>query len=103
MNKKSKAVRTLEEIAGEELTFANMMRNIRQTRELTQAQFGDLLGVKKSYICDIEKGRTNVTIDQAIKFAAKLEDSKALFIKLAIDWELKKNHIDLEFKLVSNG
>jgi plasmid maintenance system antidote protein VapI len=70
---------------------------------MTQEQFGKLLGVKKSYICDLEKGRAKATIDQAVKFAAKLEDSQALFIKLAIEWQLKKNGIDLEFKLVGNA
>ncbi len=103
--KKSEAMQLLETIAGEEFTFATMMRVLRQRKEMTQEQFGKLLGVQKAYICDIERGRRNITIDQAIKFAGKLEDvvSTKQFIEMAVSYQLKKNGLDYDAVLVANG
>jgi transcriptional regulator with XRE-family HTH domain len=100
VTKKSKAVKDLEKIAGQELTFASMLLSTRLGMELTQEQFGKLLGVKRAYICDLEKGRTDVSIEQAIHFAKKLGRSKMLFVQLVIQEQCKQNGLNLEVKLI---
>ena len=38
-------------------------RNIRIRNGLTQKQFGDILGISKSYVSDIENGYTGLSIE----------------------------------------
>lgn len=94
MTTKSKAVKILEEIVGEELSFASALKSERQCRQMTQEEFGDLLGVKKSYVCDLEKGRTNVSIAQAVEIARALNLLPKTFIKLALNQQLRQAGID---------
>lgn len=89
MTIKSKTVKKIEDIVGEELTFGNMLRSERECRELTQIEFGKLLGVGKAYVCDIEKGRKRVTVHQAVKFANILGLSKLLFAQWALQEEVQ--------------
>lgn len=42
-------------------------RQIRLDKELTQKEFGDILGISKSYVSDIENGYTGLSIDQINK------------------------------------
>ena len=99
-NKKSKAVRTLEALLGEELTFGNMIRSERMAMELSQDAFGKLLGIKRAYVCDLEKGRTVASVDQAIRFADLLGLSRMLFIQLAMEAQIRKHGLDYRVQLV---
>lgn len=42
-------------------------RRIRIDKELTQKEFGTILGISKSYVSDIENGYTGLSIDQINK------------------------------------
>lgn len=42
-------------------------REIRIDKELTQKEFGNILGISKSYVSDIENGYTGLTIEQINK------------------------------------
>lgn len=41
----------------------NKARNIRIQNGLTQKEFGDILGISKSYVSDIENGYTGLSIE----------------------------------------
>ena len=45
---RSKSVRKIEEIVGESLTFASMLRSERECLELSQAEFGKMSDISKS-------------------------------------------------------
>ena len=49
------------------------MTAARKAKKLTQAQLGALIGLSKSAICDIEKGRSNGRVDTWDKLAAVLK------------------------------
>jgi len=87
---KSNTIKILEKIAGEELTLASLIRSIRSSMELSQEMFGELLGVGRAYICDIEKGRTVVSAEQALIFARKLGKSEVVFVQLALDEQCRR-------------
>lgn len=53
------------------LTFAMFMHVSRNSLGLTQEEFGKKLGIRRSNICDIEKGRQLVSTEVAIKVARK--------------------------------
>lgn len=86
---RSKSVRKIEEIVGESLTFASMIRRKRECLELSQADLGKIPGVNRSYNCDIEKIRKPVIVHQAVKFAKALGLSEPVFVQLALEDEIK--------------
>lgn len=53
----------------------NRVRELRKNRNLTQAQFGDLLEVSRQTINSIENGRFDPSLTLALKIARSLEDS----------------------------
>ena len=47
----------------------NRLREARGKAGLTQKQLGDRAGVKQSYIFELERGRTNITLNTLVKMA----------------------------------
>lgn len=88
--KKSDAVRFLEKITGGPLTIARSMVSIRLCEELTQAEFARKLGISRSHLNDIEKGRKGVTPVRALQFSKKLGMPSILFIRLALQDQLER-------------
>jgi transcriptional regulator with XRE-family HTH domain len=82
--KKSAAQKFLESVAGEPLTLGALLAAIREGEELSQAEFARRLGISRSHLCDIEKGRKMLAPARAAKFAAILGYSEAQFVRLAL-------------------
>jgi transcriptional regulator with XRE-family HTH domain len=99
IRKKSKTIKKLEKIAGEELTISSLIRSTRLGMELSQEKFGELLGVGRAYICDIEKGRTVVSVEQAVVFAKKLGKSEIVFVKLSLDEQCRRIGLNYHVEL----
>lgn len=83
MSTKKKAREFLESKVGV-LTFGELLESIRMGDELTLVQFAKKLEVSKSHLCDIEKGRKNVSPERAAAFAKKLGYSKEQFVRLSL-------------------
>ncbi|MDX1902374.1 MAG: helix-turn-helix transcriptional regulator [Gammaproteobacteria bacterium] len=96
MSDKSKAF--LESLTGKKMTLGNLLWSIRESEEMSQAEFAKLLRVSRQYLCDIERGRRIVSTKAAAEFATKLGYSPKQFIRLAIQDDLHKNgfHFDVE-------
>ena len=56
--KKSDAVRYLEKVTGGPVTLGRFLEAVRLGEELTQPAFAKKLGLSKSHLNDIEKGRS---------------------------------------------
>ena len=82
--KKSAAVRTLEKLCGGPLTFGMALSAARRCEELSQAVLAERLGVSKSHLCDVEKGRKTVSPVRAVAWARVLGHSENLFLRLAL-------------------
>jgi transcriptional regulator with XRE-family HTH domain len=52
-----------------------LLQAIRVGEDMSQAEFALRLGVSKSHICDIEKGRKSVSPMRALEFARILKYS----------------------------
>ena len=83
-NKKSEALKFLEEITGGPLTLKGFLHAIRVGEEMSQVEFAKILNISKSHLCDIEKGRKNVSVERASFFAKTLGYSEDEFIRLAL-------------------
>ncbi|MBK9264830.1 MAG: helix-turn-helix transcriptional regulator [Polyangiaceae bacterium] len=81
---KSSATRFLEDLAGRPLTFGSLVEAIRAGEGLTQAEFARQLGMSRSHLCDIEKGRKAVSLTRAAQLAKTLGYSEKQFVRLAL-------------------
>jgi transcriptional regulator with XRE-family HTH domain len=83
INMKSPATRFLKDLTGP-LTFGNLMEAIRLGESLSQAEFARQLGMSRSHLCDIEKGRKNVSVTRAAQLAKTLGYGEKQFVRLAL-------------------
>jgi transcriptional regulator with XRE-family HTH domain len=82
--KKSDAVRFLEKLTGGPVTLGRFLEAVRLGEELTQPAFAKKLGVSRSHLNDIEKGRKGVSPERAARFAKVLGYSRARLVQLAL-------------------
>ncbi len=92
--RKSEATRLLEELAGGPLTLGRYIYSIREGEEMSQVDFAKKLGVSKSHLCDIEKGRKPVSAARAAAYARILGYSEKQFVQLALQAAMEKAGLD---------
>ena len=93
--RKSEAVRLLERLTGGPITFGGFIEAVRLGEEMTQPAFAEKLGISKSHLNDIEKGRKAVSPERAARFAKVLGYSQARLVKLALQDLLDRSHLKL--------
>jgi len=91
------AKKFLEELLGEPMSFAMLLRSIRTRDDLTQKDLADKLGLTVSHISDLENGRKFVSVERASEFAHKLKESERHFVALALQDQV--NQADLDYKV----
>ena len=70
----------LEEIR---VAYGKAVRAIRQNKKISQEELGDLCGLHRTYISDIELGKRNVSLENIDKIAHALQVKKSeLFIEV---------------------
>ena len=94
---KSDAVRFLEALAGGPLTLGGLLQAIREGEEASQADFARQLGISRSHLCDIERGRKAVSVERAVRFARTLGYSESQFVRLALQAMVEE--ADLPFRV----
>src|SRR5688572_3711978 len=98
--KKSKTMAFLDGLSDEPLTLGSLLSAIRQCDELSQAAMAKRLGISKSHLCDIEKGRKSVSPARAARFARELGYSEEQFVRLALQQLVEV--AGLKFQVVLN-
>ncbi len=97
--KKGDLALLLEKSTGGPITLGKLLEAIRLGEELTQPQFAKKLGISKSHLNDIEKGRKSISPERAAKFAVILKYSPTRFVALSlqamIDQAGLKMHVEL--------
>ena len=86
--KKSEAIKLLEKISGGPLTLGRAIESVRKGEDLSQDECAKKLGVSKSHLCDVEKGRKTVSPERAAKWARVLGCPESVLVRLAIQDEL---------------
>src|SRR5215510_8988469 len=95
---KSAAIKLLEKIAGGPLTLGKAIESVRKSEDLSQDACAKKLGVSKSHLCDVEKGRKTVSPERAAKWARVLGYPESVLVRLAIQAEL--DAAGLKYKVV---
>jgi len=86
--KKSEAIKLLERLSGGPLTLGQAIASIRQGEEISQERCAKKLGISKSHLCDVGKGRKSVSPERAAKWARRLGYPESVLVRLAIQSEL---------------
>ena len=74
-------------------TFATFMLGIRTTLNLTQVKMAKKLGISKAALCEIEKGRTLVSVRAAVRYAKKAGFSTIVALEACLQDQLRKANI----------
>lgn len=88
-------LQTLERMIGYKPTLGTMLRSIRESEEMTQADFAKLLKIQPQKLCDIEKGRRFISPEMAEEFAKILGDSPEYFVVRCLQDELERKKINV--------
>lgn len=78
----------LEELTGGPLTFAELLKAIRQGEEMSQSNFAKQLDISRQHLCDLEKARRSLSPARAAEFARALGYGEAQFVRLALQAQL---------------
>lgn len=97
----SKATRILEDLAGGPLTLGRYFKSIRQGEGLSQVAFAKKLGISRSHLCDIEKGRKPVSAAKAARMARLLGYSEKQFVLLALQDAMKRAGLEYQVNISS--
>ena len=97
--RKSRTSRALERAAGAPLTLGGLLEAIRLGEELSQVEFSEQLGISRSHLCDIEKGRKSVSPARAARFAKTLGYSQAQFVRLALQGLVEEAGLKLRVRV----
>lgn len=65
------------------VAYGKAVRAIRQNKKISQEELGDLCGLHRTYISDIELGKRNVSLENIDKIAHALQVKKSeLFVEV---------------------
>jgi antitoxin HigA-1 len=99
IKRKSASMKFLEDITGGPLTLGKFLQSIRLGEEMSQVEFADQLGISKSHLCDIEKGRKLVSPERAANYARILRYSPEQFVRLALQDQVEKAGLKFKIKI----
>ena len=97
--RKSNASRFLDEVAGGPLTLGSLLQAVRIGDGLSQAEFSKQVGISRSHLCDIEKGRKRLSPARAAKFAKILGYGEAQFVRLALQGLVEEAGLKLKVRV----
>lgn len=97
--KKSEALKLLESVSGGPVTLGRLIEAIRLGEALTQPALAKRLGISKSHLNDIEKGRKLVSPERAARFARALGYSEKRFVRLALQAQLDQSGLKFRVDL----
>ena len=99
--KRTRAVDFLQDLVGGPLTLGDLLHSIRRGEDMSQVEFARQLGLSRSHLCDIEKGRKAVSPRRSAEFARRLGYSERQFVQLALQDQIQDAGLDFEVQLVA--
>jgi plasmid maintenance system antidote protein VapI len=81
------------------VSLGGMLWSLRMCDEISQAEFARRLGVSRSHLCDVEKGRKLVSPERAAAWAKVLGFPATVFVKLALQEQLDKAGVKMSVQV----
>lgn len=88
--KNQAALKALEKLIGHQVTFGAYLRSIRESEELTQADFAEKLGISVQHLSNVENGRKHVSIERADAWGKALGYPEAMFVQLSLQDQFER-------------
>lgn len=92
--KNHEALKALEKLIGEPVTFGLYLKSIRETEELPQSDFSEKLGISVQHLSNVENGRKHVSIERAEAWAKALGYPEAMFVQLSLQDQFQRAGLD---------
>ena len=89
----------LESLNSGPLTFGQLLAAIRQTEELSLANFASRLDISRQHLHQLESGQKRVSPERAVRFAQVLGYSELYFIQLALQDLVDEAGIDAKVEV----
>jgi DNA-binding transcriptional regulator YiaG len=89
----------LEGLVGGRLTLGAALSAIRESEGESLAAFSARLGISRSHLCDVERGRRVVSPERAARFAEALKQHQAQFVRLALQDQVHEAGLCLRVEL----
>jgi len=83
------------------MTLGDMIWSLRTYDEISQAAFANTLGVSRSHLCDVEKGRKVVSPERAAAWAETLGFPPTVFVKLALQEQLDRAGVKMSVEVAA--
>jgi len=84
---------------GGPLTLGGALSALRKCDEQSLAEYARILGISRTHLCDIERGRRSVSLEKAANFARALGQSEAQFVRLALQDQVRSAHLKLQVEV----
>lgn len=94
------AKKEIRKITGH-VSFGEMLHSLRVTQELPQTEMAQILKISKQDLCNIEKGRKQVSVARAKSFAEALNMPPKTFAKYALQDQLRAAGIPGKVEIIS--
>jgi DNA-binding transcriptional regulator YiaG len=88
--KNNQALKKLERLISEPVTFGLYVKSIREGDDLTQNQFAERLGISVQHLSNVENGRKHVSIERAEAWATALGYPPAMFVQLSLQDQFQR-------------
>ena len=85
------------------MTFGALLRNLRETEEVSQKDYAKKIGISPQRLNDFEKGRRLPDIKTAIGFAKKLKDSEHFFLQILFQDYLRAENLKYNVSVTKKG
>lgn len=83
------------------LTFGGFLKSCRTSQDMSQTEMAKFLGIGRSTVCDMEKGRQGVSPKLAGEIAHKCGLSMELAVELAVKDLLKRSGLNFDSVQIS--
>lgn len=81
------------------VTLGGMLCSLRICDEISQSEFARTLGISRSHLCDVEKGRKVVSPERAAAWAKILGFPPTVFVKLSLQEQLDKAGVKMNVQV----
>ena len=99
VTRRSSTKRFLEDIMGGPLSIGGMLEAHRLGEEMTLREMGEILGISRQKLHDIEKGRRAVSVKMAASFARALGLHEGHWVKVAVEEQLRAAGLERTVKI----
>jgi DNA-binding XRE family transcriptional regulator len=97
--RKSTIMKQMEKIIGGPLTLGRVIGALRKSDEISLMELAQKVGISKTYLCDIEKGRKRVPLALSARFADAMGHSVSSFVQLVLYEEFEKSGLRLHLEV----